>query len=118
MSTKGKLLACLVGAFVSCLLAVAARSAEETYTLKTIVPIPGGLTSFDIAFVDANVDTFVLADRTNKSIDVTDTSNNRVIHQFEPGFVGATGNNDTSGPNGVLVANGNQLWAGDGPTQG
>src|SRR5262249_30548794 len=51
---------------------------------------------------------------TNASIDVVNTSTNQLIHQFEPGFVGATGNNDTSGPNGVLVANGNQLWAGDG----
>src|SRR5262249_5884692 len=53
-------------------------------------------------------------DRTNASIDVVDTSTNQLTNQFKPGFVGATGNNDTSGPDGVLVANGNQVWVGDG----
>jgi len=55
---------------------------EETYTLKTIIPVPGGLTSFDIAFVDANINTFVLADRTNKSIDVVNTATNTMTHQY------------------------------------
>jgi hypothetical protein len=118
MSTKGKLLACLVGAFVSCLLAVAARSAEETYTLKTIVPIPGGLTSFDIAFVDANINTFVLADRTNKAIDVVNTNANKVIHQrtANPPFVGIVASPaNASGPNGVIIVDQREIWATDGP---
>jgi hypothetical protein len=71
MSTKTTLLACLVGAAIPCLLAVAAHS-DETYALKTVITVPGGLNSFDSSFVDANVNTFVLADR-NKSIDVVDT---------------------------------------------
>jgi len=72
----------LVNATKRYLLAVAAHSADETYTLKTIIPVPGGLTSFDIAFVDANIRTLVLADRTNKSIDVVDTSTNILTHQY------------------------------------
>src|SRR5215475_3576211 len=118
MSTKGKLLACLVGAGVSCLLAVAARSAEETYTLKTIVPIPGGLTSFDIAFVDANIHTFVLADRTNKAIDVVNTMSNKVIAQrtANPPFVGIVASPaNASGPNGVIIVDQREIWATDGP---
>src|SRR5215467_15234327 len=88
--SKAKLLACLAGTVASCLLAVAAVSAEETYTLKTVIPITGGLNSFDISFVDANVHTFVLADRTNKAIDVVDTNTNVLLHQFQatPSFTG------------------------------
>jgi hypothetical protein len=119
--SKAKLLACLVGAIVSCLLAVAAQSAEETYTLKTIVPVPGGLTSFDIAFVDANINTFVLADRTNKSIDVVDTRTNTMTHQrtASPPFVGIVASPaNASGPNGVMIVDQREIWATDGPVIG
>src|SRR5215470_2389442 len=117
MSTKAKLLACLVGAAIPCLLAVAAHS-DETYTLKTIVPIPGGLTSFDIAFVDANIHTFVLADRTNKAIDVVNTMSNKVIAQrtANPPFVGIVASPaNASGPNGVIIVDQRELWVTDGP---
>jgi hypothetical protein len=116
--SKAKLLACLVGAFVSCLLAVAASSAEETYAVKTVVPVPGGLTSFDIAFVDANINTLVLADRTNKAIDVVDTRTNTVIHQrtANPPFVGVVASPaNASGPNGVIIVDQREIWATDGP---
>jgi hypothetical protein len=120
MSTKGKLLACLMGASVSCLLAVAARSADETYSVKTIIPVPGGLTSFDIAFVDANIDTFVLADRTNKSIDVVNTATNTLTKQLTatPSFRGVfnpLGLADASGPNGALIVDQREVWATDAP---
>src|SRR5215475_6729392 len=117
--SKAKLLACLVGAIVSCLLAVTAQS-EETYKLKTIVPIQNNnsLTSFDIAFVDANINTFVLADRTNKSIDVVDTTTNTMIHQrtAAPPFVGIVASPaNASGPNGVIIVDQREIWATDGP---
>ena len=118
--SKAKLLACLVGASVSCLLAVAARSAEETYTVKTIIPVPGGLTSFDIAFVDANINTFVLADRTNKSIDVVNTATNTLTHQYtaSPAFRGVFnpgGLANASGPNGAIIVDQREIWATDAP---
>src|SRR5215510_1900934 len=116
--SKGKLLACLVGAGVSCLLAVAARSAEETYNVTTVIPVPGGLTSFDIAFVDANINTFVLADRTNKAIDVIDTRTNTLKHQYtaSPPFVGIVASPaDSSGPNGVIIVDQREAWVTDGP---
>jgi hypothetical protein len=116
--SKAKLLACLVGAGVSCLLGVAAGSAEETYTVKTVVPVPGGLTSFDIAFVDANINTFVLADRTNKSIDAVDTTSNMVTHQFtaSPPFRGVVASPaNASGPNGVIIVDQREIWATDAP---
>jgi len=114
--SKAKLVACLAG--VSCLLGVAAVFADETYTVKTIIPVPGGLTSFDIAFVDANINTFVLADRTNKSIDVVNTATNTLTHQYKasPPFVGVVASPaNASGPNGVIIVDQRELWATDGP---
>jgi hypothetical protein len=118
--SKAKLLACLVGAGVSCLLAVAAQSAEESYAVKTLIPVPGGLTSFDIAFVDANINTFVLADRTNKSIDVVDTATNTMTHQLtaSPSFRGVfspSGLANASGPNGAIIVDQREIWATDAP---
>jgi hypothetical protein len=118
--SKAKLLACLVGAGVSCLLGVAARSADETYAVKTVIPVPGGLTSFDIAFVDANINTFVLADRTNKSIDVVNTNTNVMTHQYtaSPPFVGVVASPaNASGPNGVIIVDQREIWATDAPVQ-
>ena len=118
--SKAKLLACLVGASASCLLAVAARSADETYTVKTIIPVPGGLTSFDISFVDANINTFVLADRTNKAIDVINTHTNVMTHQYTatPPFVGVVASPaNASGPNGVIIVDQREIWATDAPVQ-
>ena len=122
MSTKAKLLACLAVAAIPCLLAVAAQSADETspYQVTTIIPVPGGLTSFDIAFVDANIQTFVLADRTNKSIDVVDTSTNTMTHQYTatPAFRGVFnpgGLANASGPNGVIIVDQREIWATDAP---
>jgi hypothetical protein len=118
--SKAKLLACLAGASLSCLLGVAASSADETYTVKTIIPVPGGLTSFDISFVDANINTFVLADRTNKSIDVVDTRTNVLTHQYtaNPPFVGVVASPaNASGPNGVIIVDQREIWATDAPVQ-
>ncbi len=118
--SKAKLLACLVGAGVTCLLGVSARSADETYSVKTVIPVLGGLTSFDIAFVDANINTFVLADRTNKSIDVVNTNTNVMTHQYtaSPPFVGVVASPaNASGPNGVIIVDQREIWATDAPVQ-
>src|SRR5215510_12263213 len=100
---------------------------DEVFGVTSVISLPTTptvqkLTSFDIGFVDPDHGVYLLADRTNKSIDVVNTSTNQLIHQFEPGFVGSVpaamcptgGANDCSGPDGVLVANGNQIWVGDG----
>ena len=92
--------------------------ADETYIVKTIIPVTGGLQSFDIAFVDANIRTFVLADRTNKSIDVVDTSTNILAHQYPatPPFVGVVSSPaNASGPNGVIIVDQREIWATDAP---
>src|SRR5262249_2314358 len=66
----------------------------------------------------------LLADRTNKAIQVVNTSNNSLetpLTAPAPGFTGTMacptpghGANDCAGPDGVLVANGHQVWVGDG----
>src|SRR5262249_7689205 len=92
---------------------------DEVFGVTSVIPLPDSqkLGAFDIGFVDPEHGLYLLADRTNASIDVVNTSTNQLIHQFKPGCVGATGNNDTSGPDGVLVANGNQVWVGDGKSR-
>jgi hypothetical protein len=95
--------------------------ATETLRLKTVVSIPGSkITSFDISFVDPVMGFYVLGDRTNKGIDVVDTSTNTL--QFIAGqglfkgvvLVNGVANNDLSGPDGVMIVNFSEIWAGDG----
>ena len=127
MSKKVKLSALLAGAAIApWLLTVTgipstaqpleSAAKDEVFGVTSVINLPDGqkLGAFDISFVDPANGVYLLADRTNAAINVIDTSTNDVINQFKPGFVGATGNNDTSGPDGVLVANGTQVWVGDG----
>src|ERR1700704_4005998 len=105
--SKGKLLAGFAGAALPCLLAFAtAAQSDETYSVTTVIPVTGGLTSFDIVFVDANIGRLVLADRTNKSIDVVNTNSNILLHQYTatPAFRGVVASPaNSSGPNGVII---------------
>jgi hypothetical protein len=85
--------------------------------LITTIPIPGAaMKTFDISWVDARSRLYFLADRSNKAIDVIDTRRNVVVDQITGGFAGATGNNDTSGPNGVVVF-GHWLFVTDAPSR-
>ena len=75
---------------------------------------------FDISFVDPVLPLYYLADRTNASLDVVDTHNNKVVAQIG-GFVGvrkdpATGLVSTavSGPDGVQPVGVGEVWVGDG----
>ena len=94
-------------------------AAEPPYVLSGVITLPGGdvITSFDISFVDPVLNRYVLANRTSKAIIVVDTTTNQVVAQFKPGFAGASGNNDTSGPDGVLVVDHKEIWAGDFPSR-
>ena len=73
--------------------------------------------SFDISWFDPVLNKYFLADRNNKAIDVVDPTNLTSITQFlNTEFAGFTGDNDTSGPDGVLTANNStELWVGDSP---
>jgi hypothetical protein len=75
------------------------------------------LVVFDIAWVEAATRRFYLADRSNNAIDVIDTRTNVYLKQIQKGlFKGFTGSNNTSGPNGVVVA-GHWLFVTDAPSK-
>lgn len=112
-----------VAASASLLTGNVVLAADEIFTARTQITLPGmqKITSFDLGFVDPVIGLYLLSDRTNKAIDVIDTTTNTVLTQLAKGtFVGvaascATGNvNDCSGPNGVLTVDHREAWAGDG----
>jgi DNA-binding beta-propeller fold protein YncE len=120
-----KFAACVVGAIAPWLFATAGISAADDEVFTKTDTIPVETFSFDIGFVDPIAGVYVLADRTNKAIDVIDTGTNELVDQLEPGFVGAVCknappcpkgpfNNDLSGPNGVLIVHQTEVWVGDG----
>lgn len=61
---------------------------------------------FDISYVDQSTDTYYLADRSNAAVDVVDAKTGKFVKQLQatPAFAGFTGNNNTSGPDGVVAA--------------
>jgi len=74
------------------------------------VPVPGSAFNpsgkmfvFDISWVDQATQLYYLADRSNAVIDVVNARTDTFVRQIAGGFKGFTGNNDTSGPNGVVV---------------
>jgi DNA-binding beta-propeller fold protein YncE len=119
-----------------------ADNTAATYHQIALITVPGNpLTSFDISIVElssqtddeddrsSNTDdrgdrssksdersnqTYFLADRSNKAVDIFNASSN-TFETRVAGFVGFTGNNDTSGPDGIVgVRDRHELWAGDG----
>jgi len=94
---------------------------DEVFKLTTAIQVPGvaQFFSFDISFVDPLLKKYFLADRNNKSIDVVDTTNNSITQFVNPAYAGFTGNNDTSGPDGVLTVHqssgATEIWVGDSP---
>src|SRR5665647_3072312 len=115
---NSRLLACLTVAIAPALFgpASSALAADETFAPVAVISLPGNqkIQSFDISFVDPVIGIYVLGDRTNKAVDVIDTTTNTVLTQLLGGFVGFTGNNDTSGPDGVLTVGHHEIWVGDG----
>ena len=90
---------------------------DEVFKLTTAiqVPGPGKFFSFDIAWIDTVLNKLFLADRNNKAIDAVDLTTKN-IHQFTGPYAGFTGNNDTSGPDGVLVVDHKEIYVGDSNT--
>jgi hypothetical protein len=72
--------------------------------------------SFDISWVDNTLHKYYLADRSNKTIDILDLSTlPPTLTQVQNlKFQGFTGNNDTSGPDGLATVNDHtEVWVGD-----
>jgi hypothetical protein len=100
---------------------------DDSQAVKQLftIPVPvaptnttGGMYGFDISFVDSDTQTYYLGDRSNASVDVVDAKTGTFVKHItaSPPFAGATGNNSTSGPNGVAATN-TCLFAGDGPSR-
>jgi hypothetical protein len=93
-----------------------ASTPELPVLFKEAVPVPvlappnntGGLFSFDISWVDQTTQTYYLADRSNKAIDVVDASADKFLMQVSatPPFAGVNSNAELAGPDGVVTANG------------
>jgi hypothetical protein len=98
-----------------------AKAQDETFQFFTAIDHVPNLASFDISWVDPNVGYYFLADRTNRSVDLIRTQDKFFGQYFAGNFVGFTGNNNTSGPDGLLTlvntTNGGktEIWVGDGP---
>src|SRR5256885_13627157 len=92
--------------------------ADRALRLKTLVPVPvsqlnttaGAMYSFDISYVDQATQTYYLADRSNKAVDVVDARTGQFLTQIFANFKGFTpcsppaGANDCAGPDGVVAA--------------
>jgi hypothetical protein len=104
--------------------------ADVLTTPIALIPVPatqanvqpgGAFTSFDISFADpvlssAGTGNIFIADRSNASVDIVSGSSLTVLGQAL-GFAGQTGNNNTSGADGVLTVTSGAvttLYAGDG----
>ena len=110
-----------------------AIAGEPYFTLKTTVTIPGNppgtpLSSFDISWVDPRLHAYLLADRSNRQVDVIDTVTNKfqrglLPNQFAGNIPGCAFANSCNGPNGVLsffnpASGKHEVWVGDGPVPG
>ena len=110
-------------AWVLPVLAIAAplcpARADEHMVLVDTIDVGGkGLGAFDISYVDPKLNLYVLADRTNASVDLFNAQDATFIGRVG-GFAGVVltngvANNNLSGPDGVTVVNSKEVWAGDG----
>src|SRR5579859_4511308 len=112
---RGAPLALLALTLTSASASAVAVPAPATTVRIAKIAVPGKpLKAFDISWVDSASGHYYLGDRSNGAIDVVDILTNTVTAQIG-GFKGPTGNNDTSGPDGVVTTFSNrELWAGDG----
>jgi hypothetical protein len=113
----------LVAGLALSVTATAQNRQLSNYSKIATIPIPGGLTSFDISWVDSANQRYYLADRGGAKgagrIDVIDTRTNTFLYSIPEtkgavGFVGVVGPG-RSGPNGVVaIPSINELYVGDG----
>ena len=108
---------------------------DERLVLKKTIDVGGiGIGAFDISFVDPKIELYVLADRTNASVDLFDSEDATFIGRvgakcpagnpaphfcFQGVVLNAAGaaNNAKSGPDGVVIVDHKEIWAGDGDSR-
>lgn len=86
---------------------------DRAVRLLKVVPVPvsadnntaGGLYSFDIAWVDQKTETYYLADRSNKRVDIVDAKTGTFLGAINatPSFAGVSPPATSPGPNGVVT---------------
>jgi hypothetical protein len=107
-----------------------AAAAGPSFQLIGTVSLPNkqSISAFDISTVDVPAGIYAFADRTNASVDVFALNDNALVDgkpnpnfpnkislAFQvPGFAGAFDNHAVSGPDGLIVVNHSEIWAGDG----
>jgi hypothetical protein len=108
--------------------------ADEQLVLDHTIDVGGnGLGAFDISFVDPRIELYILADRTNASVDLFDSHGGSFIGRVgslcpsdkstDQCFQGVvlkadgTANNALSGPDGDVVVDHKEIWAGDGDSK-
>jgi hypothetical protein len=101
---------------------------QAAVRLLKIIPVPvrvgnstGGLFSFDISWVDQATQTYYLADRSNRAVDIVDAEHGTFLWQLaaNPPFAGISPPafpTATAGPNGV-VTGGHCLFVTDAPSR-
>src|ERR1700730_2533026 len=102
---------------------------DRATRLLKVIPVPvskdnttaGALYSFDISWVDQKTETYYLADRSNKAVDILDAADPGTVTQLKasPSFAGISGptfSTATSGPDGV-VTGGHCLFVTDAPSR-
>ena len=121
MLPKHSALCALLGAGAFALSSIALADNDHDsgpVRLLATVPVPGNaqMKAFDISWVDADTQLYYLADRSNAAVDVVDAKHGTFVRFIHGGFKGFTGDNDTSGPNGVVVS-GHWLFVTDAPSR-
>jgi len=116
-----------VGAFAAIAIAGTAWSSDgpkkdELFKVTHVIQVPNSnattnpFYSFDISWYDRHLNKYFLADRNNKAVDVIDGATHAISQFPNSGYAGFTGNNDTSGPDGLATVNNHtEVWVGDSP---
>jgi hypothetical protein len=111
------------------------RRGDEKLLLKKTLGVgsdtsgkPLTLTAFDISFVDPKIELYILADRTNASVDLFDSEKAEFIGRVgspcpapAPNtyfcFQGVKATTSASGPDGDVIVDHKEIWAGDGDSR-
>ncbi len=111
----------LASAALAVILAAMPALAAGYAQVGQVKDFPGAVSRFDISWFDRSTHSYLLADRTNRRVDVIDGSTGTYSRAIGAGkFVGVAVingkvSNDHSGPDGLLVVHDqHQVWAGDG----
>ena len=93
---------------------VTAGAHAAQYVPTAAITLPGGvaLTSVDIGYVDTTLGAYYLASRDEKGIVAVNTST-LAATVLNSQFAGVV-TSPTSGPNGIITVNHNEVWGGDG----